>query len=83
MSKVTKWHDPEKKVQTMLFNKLVLNKLKAYAVETDQSFDDVIKGPKERFDAELLDLCREIDRIRQEAIIANTPQPEPLAPVLE
>ncbi len=78
-----KWRDPEKKQVAMLFNKLVINKLKAYAIETDQTFEKVIEGPKSRLDNELLELSREIDKIRQEAIIANTPQPEALAPVLE
>ena len=75
---MSKWSDPNKKVQTMVFDKIVLNKLKAYAVETDQSFDTVIQGPFTRFEAELLELCREIDRIRQDAVKANTPQAEPI-----
>ena len=83
MPKLRKWEDPDKKKQTILLNKTLLNKLKAYAVETDQSFDDVIKEPFSRFEAELLELSQAIDKIRQEAIVASIPQPEPLAPVLE
>ena len=83
MPKLRKWSDPDKKPQTILLNKTLLNKLKAYAVETDQSFDDVIKEPFGRFEAELLELSRAIDKIRQDAIAASIPQPEPLAPVLE
>ena len=72
------WKDPEKKAQLVLFNKTLLNKLKAYAIETDQSFHDVIKGPFERFEADLLQLSQDIDKIRQAAIVANIPQEEPL-----
>ena len=80
MPKVRKWEDPEKKKQTILLNKAVLNKLKAYAVETDQSFDDVIKEPYGRFENELLELSRAIDQIRQSALITNTPTSIPLEP---
>ena len=80
MGRPRKWNDPEKKQQTLLFNKTVLNKLKAYAVETDQSFDDVIKTAKENFDAELLALSHQIDAIRQQALqtIIQPPIEEPL-----
>lgn len=80
MSKVRKWDDPEKKKQTILLNKTLLNKLKAYAVETDQSFDDVIKEPFARFEAELLELSTAIDQIRQNALVNNTPTTIPLEP---
>ena len=78
-----KWENPEKKKQTILLNKTVLNKLKAYAVETDQSFDDVIKEPFARFEAELLDLSIAIDQIRQKAIIENTPKVVEEEPILQ
>lgn len=83
MPKVRKWENPEKKKQTILLNKTVLNKLKAYAVETDQSFDDVIKEPFARFEAELLDLSIAIDQIRQKAIIENTPKVVEEEPILQ
>lgn len=83
MPKVRKWENPEKKKQTILLNKTVLNKLKAYAVETDQSFDDVIKEPFTRFEAELLDLSIAIDQIRQKAIIENTPKVVEEEPILQ
>ena len=78
-----KWENPEKKKQTILLNKTVLNKLKAYAVETDQSFDDVIKEPFARFEGELLDLSIAIDQIRQKAIIDNTPKVVEEEPILQ
>ena len=77
------WKDPEKKAQIVLFNKTLLNKLKAYAIETDQSFHDVIKGPFARFEADLLELSQEIDRIRQQAIVANNPPQEQPITVVE
>lgn len=80
MGRPRKWKDPEKKAQVLLFNKTVLNKLKAYAIETDQPFETVIKGPYERFANELLELSREVDAIRQNALIANTPTSIPLEP---
>lgn len=80
MGRPRKWKDPEKKQQALLFNKTVLNKLKAYAVETDQSFDFVIKGPFEIFENNLLELTRQIDAIRQSALVANTPEPIPITP---
>ena len=83
MSKIRKWEDPEKKKQTILLNKTLLNKLKAYAVETDQSFDDVIKEPFTRFEAELLELSTVIDQIRQKAIIDNTPKLVQEIPLIE
>ena len=83
MPKMRKWENPEKKKQTILLNKTVLNKLKAYAVETDQSFDDVIKEPFARFEAELLDLSITIDHIRQQAIVDNIPKVPEEQPLLQ
>ena len=80
MTRTRKWDDPEKKQQPFLLNKTVLNKLKAYAIETDQSFDDVVKGPFDRFQNELLELSREVDQIRQNALVANTPTSIPIEP---
>ena len=76
MSRPRKWKDPDKKPQTLLFNKTVLNKLKAYAVETDQSFESVIKIPYLKFQEELLQLSSEIDQIRQKALMNTIPMPE-------
>jgi len=78
MGRPRKWKDPEKKQQAILLNKTVLNKLKAYAVETDQSFESVIKGPFEIFENGLLELTRQIDAIRQSALVVNTPEPIPI-----
>lgn len=88
MGRPRKWKDPEKKQQAIMLNKTVLNKLKAYAVETDQSLDDVIKGPFERFENELLELSREIDKIRQDAIMTMRPiepiqEPLQIVPIVE
>lgn len=66
---MTRWGDPEAKPQTLPFNKTLLNKLKAYAVETNQSFYDVIKQPYQRFESDLLDLSTQIDEIRMQAIL--------------
>ena len=78
MGRSRKWNDPEKKQQALMLNKTVVNKLKAYAIETDQSFEQVIKGPKERFENELLELSRAVDQIRQNALVANTPTEIPV-----
>ena len=83
MGRPRKWNDPEMKQQALMMNKTVINKLKAYAIETDQSFDQVIKGPKERFDNELLELSRAVDQIRQNALVANTPTSIPLEPPVQ
>ena len=82
MPRPRKWQDPEKKAQTLLLNRTVLNKLKAYAIETDQSFDDVIKGPYQRFETELLELSREIDKVRQEAVATMQPTPVLSEPII-
>ena len=83
MPKPRKWDDPEKKQQPFLLNKTVLNKLKAYAIETDQTFDQVVKEPFTRFENELLELSRAVDQIRQNALIANTPTSIPLEPPVQ
>lgn len=80
MGRNRKWEDPEKKQQAILLNKVVLNKLKAYAIETDQSFESVIREPFDKFQNDLLELSRQIDQIRQNAIIANTPTSVPVEP---
>ena len=80
MGRNRKWEDPEKKQQAILLNKVVLNKLKAYAIETDQSFENVIREPFDKFQNDLLELSRQIDQIRQNAIIANTPTSVPVEP---
>lgn len=78
MGRPRKWKDPEKKQQAIYLNKTVLNKLKAYAVETDQSFENVIKEPFNRFENELLELSRSVDQMRQNALVANTPTSIPI-----
>lgn len=78
MGRPRKWKDPEKYQQALLLNKIVIFKLKAYAVETGQPFDKVIKTPLENFEKELLELARSIDEIRQQAYVSQNSIPEPV-----
>lgn len=65
---MSKWSDPDKKLQGFMINKAVLLKLKAYAEETEQTFENVIKTEFEAFEQTLLNKAREIDEIRFKAI---------------
>jgi len=80
MGRPRKWKDPEKKQHALLFNKTLINKLKAYAVETDQTLEKIMKEPFERFENDLLELSKQIDEIRQNALITNTPTHVPVEP---
>jgi hypothetical protein len=68
---MSKWSDPERRLQGFMINKSVLFKLKAYAVETEQTFEQVVKDDFEAFEQALVKKATQVDEIRFKAIEAE------------
>lgn len=76
MPKVKILQDESMMQQIFYMDKLVINKLKAYALETGTSFFQMIDPELTQFKQALIKKCTEVDEIRRKALQAEMKQQE-------
>jgi len=67
---VRKYEIEGKHQQIMYFDKTLLKKLKAYAMETDTPFHKLILSETQEFERMLLTKCEQIDELRMKELEA-------------